>query len=58
MGNADQDAGKRDRVLVFSVGECFQLPAVFVDEGNRVAHLAGYLLLEVVEKMFHDTVFF
>ena len=49
FGDTDEHAGKGDGVLVFTVGECFQLPAVFVDEGDGIAHFSGDLLLDVVE---------
>ena len=57
LRNADQDTGKCYRILILSVSECFQLSAVFVNEGNYFSHLAGYLLLKVVEKLFHNAAF-
>ena len=43
FGDADQNTGESHRVLVFTVCQGFQLPVVFVDQGEGVAHLVGDL---------------
>ena len=49
FGNADQDTGESHRVLVYTVCQGFQEPAVLVDQEEGIAHLVGDLVLEVVE---------